>query len=380
VTGAGDLVFLGATAALQVGVAVSLALRRVAWCRLLAALFGLNALLTLNGVGLSLGMAGVALDGATGAIILAFALAYPRPHARLGAFSGALLAWMGLAVFARAIGLLNASWFALLAQDVPVSLGYAAFLVRVAIPFLRDPSKYGQGGAWIVGGFSIRMIEFPLRYARLSDLAGWTAAATWGTLAHVLLAAAGVATFVAFAAALRRGGEVRAELALVAGCLAAGVVLGMDRTLLGDASPEPLRRFSLVLIRPVFVVVGVWGMERLRPSFQLTAAPAGRPPRWRDALVALERAARAPGEELETRSGLATALGIDPRNVHRVVVEANRRARDELGAADDVVTWRVARGRGNQRKYFYALTPEGARLVASLSTAPYEGGVKGLAF
>lgn len=435
--------FFVATGLLQVTVAARLAWEREAWKRVAALLFALNGLATFwtqapppqAGTAADVGLL---LDGPTGVLVLVLAFAYPRPAHGFPAIAAAAAAYVAGLLLLGGTGVLGAPLFVSLYQGLPVFVGYAAFLLRVGVPFLRDPARFGALGAWVVAGFAVRMAEFPLRYLGTADPRS-LAVGNPPFLAAVLLLLGAVLVFAAvLVARLPRAGDLRRDHGLLAGSLGLGLLLGLVDQVPGGlqgAAGDVGQRFSLVVVRPLFVAVGALGPRgtaalllplaavgaaaalgawvftalvgpgalavllaaasglaallaaayalaspraraaadaRGPPGAEGAPAGAGRLPpgveRWKLALLALQDASPRGTDERASRSGLAEVLRVAPRNVHRVVEDANaagRRLEGLEGRA--LVGWTVRRGRGNQMKYFYHLTPQGAEVARRLA-------------
>lgn len=437
--------FLLFATALQAVVALRLVIERVPWMRVAGVLFGLNAALTPMAV-LELPaesperLAITLLDGPTGALLLALAFLLPVPSRAAPKVVSFAAIWMALLAALHLAGFLPSDPFRALYQGLPLVAGYAAFLVRVVAPFARDPTPLGAHGAWIVGGFSVRVAELPVRFLTFSpwSIDGWLSLQTAGMwLLIVLMALVG-------AALLRRvptAGEVRHELALVGAMMAVGVLLGLSGSRAQGLSANFLHALSLVLVRPVFAVLGAFGpqvalrllgplaaagagaslsiaaIEELAPNpspaavgiaaagFAFLAAVStsywlarrkdrhgaragtateeaidaalggtarapshagdgpdlGRAERWKSLVVFLARDETPEHSESRTRGALARHLRVETRNVHRIVEDAN--AAGGRMAGGPLVTWTLQRGRSNQMKFFYTLTPEGKRLA-----------------
>lgn len=384
-------------------------------------------------VGSTVAMFAALADGLTGTLILLLVLALPRPRRQLRPVA---VVAVGLPVAVTALfasGRMAEPEFIFAAQGLPVLAGYIA-VVFATMRVVRTPGPDDTTLCWILGAFLVRAVEFPVRFLPTQGWFGPFAVASFYGLAMVILAALVVLLAALLVAALRRDAS-RRGLPFLGLLMALGVVLGVVDYLPGASSlaeTEILRRFSLVTVRPAFVAIGAFGTGAVYlfiplviaavgaavtgalapallpgPGLQMllaaavalaclalawiwdlpgrmvgggpppVIAPSADPPlradlpRWQALLVALSE--NEGGEdERSGRSGLAKMLGVEARNVHRIVVDANDAGRRLLKGASDtpLVTWTRRRGRGNQWKFFYALTPEGRAVATDLARLP----------
>lgn len=419
--------FLILTTVLQLVLAARLAYERPLWVRLVALLCALNGLLLpadLAGEFLGLPDLALLVDGPTGSILLLAALALPGPRPRFAAAAVGLAIWHGVAAALYGLGVLGPESFVIAYQGVPVTLGYSAFLWLVAGRFVSGASQFPAGTAWVVAAFVIRIVEFPVRYLPRIRPTG-VVDPLWFFLAGIALVAILVG-LVAFrlVTSVRNAGS--RELVLVAGAMALGGILGLSDLVAGaEHAPETeiVRRLSLVLFRPVLLAIGILGplpavgllvpllsaavgtavsLTFLSPLFPTSAsglatiaatalggasallgwyfvprsaaAPSQNAPspswpagveRWKILLVALARAREEDLSEEHARARLAERVGVEVRNLHRLAIDAN-----DVGEAQGrgvLVEWKLARGAGNQQKYFYWLTASGRELAADLA-------------
>lgn len=417
---------------LQLTLGVRLIAEVSSWKRIAGALFVLNALASTEILlPQAPWVFPIMLTLEIGTVLLLFLLpvAYARPE-RLRFAAATIFSVLALLFMAWVGAWLTLEWFVLVTARVGLMLAYSSFLALIVLPFSRDPHQFGVSGPWVVAGMVPRMAEFGLRFsAPFRDLGK---PEFWVSVSALVLLGLTLACVVGLVLRMVRSRTISRERTLVLGMLAMGLVLGAatfaspaGRTV--DA--EVIRELSLTLVRPSLVAIGALGFEVafviLIPLFAAgtTAAAAGgllgtttlagdqnivgalviAGGLGAAAIVGTSRLGRSIGrkfaaqwegpepqlanlprpqalllllpttlelDERFARAGLARRLGVDPRNIHRLIEDAERAAQAATpGEAGQAIEWELRRGDGPRFKYFYYLTPRGQRAAECAKAA-----------
>lgn len=358
-----------------------------------------------------------------GTVLLLFLLpvAYARPN-RLRPAAATILGLVALLLVAWVGPWMTTDWFVLVTARIGLMLAYSSFLALVVLPFSRDPHRFGVSGPWVIAGMVPRMAEFGLRFsAPIRDLGK---PEFWVSVSALVVLGLTLTCVVGLALRMVRSRTISRERTLVLGMLGMGLVLGAATFASPagrSADAEVIRELSLTLVRPSLVAIGALGFEAafviLIPLLAAgsTAAAVGgllgtttlAGDRYivgalviagglgAAAIVGTSRLGRTIGrkfaaqwegpepqlanlprpqalllllpttlklDERFSRAGLARRLGVDPRNIHRLIEDAERAAQTATpGGSGQAINWALRRGDGPRFKYFYYLTPRGQR-------------------
>lgn len=365
----------------------------------------------------ALGAVLLAADPPTPFFIFLFVLWFPAPRGsdrtRLVLTAGLLAAAAFAAASAWWYAGATPGWVDLSVTIAAVFASYAVAIVVFSRDLVRAPSWPVE---WALGAFLLRGADFAARFP--GAFSGWAALFPWA------LAVAVAASVVVVASSRRVTAEARV---VIVGLALVGAVMGaLGRVHPTDGFPFPQSWVTLTVGRPALLLVALAAPGTVGPFFRgaviaalayvLTAgaaravglsppgspaleaglaaavastvllawwyygrargrAPAASPPSEARALPSggtdwerlLAWLAERPRGVPATRAEVAAALDILPRNVHKVVDAANRSAASAPGSP--LVTWTLARGRGNQMRYEYELSDAGRRAVGSPAEA-----------
>lgn len=386
---------------------------------LAAGLIGANAILTLTD-GLAevvpafpLRYLGVVADAPTPQLIALLVIWFPKPRWGRRERLAATAVLAALAVAAAAIPAVRPEtrhepWYGETFFYASVLLSYAFAVGLLSRDLLRSPSWEVE---WMLAAFLLRGADFAARFASAFD-DGWR----WQIVPPIVL----LSTVVLATGAILLRRSLPAELRLVVasvvtggalfgvlGSFSRGAAAGYHESLVTLSVGRPAL-MMIALLKPGAIApffrgallgtcgyVAAVGLSRIlvlfppnstvaEAAFALAVSPAvvaswwyherRRSARQENAPAIVEGATAAPARADGTaetllkflsslppgatasRAEVADAVGVLPRNVHRVVEAANRSAFARPGSP--LVTWTIRRGRGNQLQYHYALADE----------------------